>query len=182
MSRLLWTLCLPCLFVLSACGVPWNNPYPTSEHDANVLYTSFTERPKHLDPVQSYSENEYVLIANIYTPPLQYHYLQRPYTLVPLAAVDLPRPQYFDSADRPLPDTAPAQQIAYSVYEVRIRPGLQYQPHPAFARDGNGALRYAQLSEADLAGIETPADFAHAGTREVMAEDFVYQIKRLAHP
>ena len=65
--------------VAGCSGAPWNNPYPAAEDGANTLYTSFSERPKHLDPVQSYSENEYVLIANIYQPPLQYHYFKRPY-------------------------------------------------------------------------------------------------------
>ena len=50
----------------------------------------FTERPKHLDPAQAYSENEYEFLALIYAPPLQYHYLKRPYQLVPLAASEMP--------------------------------------------------------------------------------------------
>ena len=45
--------------LLSGCsGAPWNNPYPAAEDGANILYSSFSERPKHLDPVQSYSSNE----------------------------------------------------------------------------------------------------------------------------
>ena len=86
MSRLLRIPAVLCALLLGACGSPWNNPYPSSEAGANVFYTSFVERPKHLDPVQSYAENEYAFIANIYTPPLQYHYLKRPYELIPLAA------------------------------------------------------------------------------------------------
>ncbi len=34
-----------------------------------VLYQSFSERPKHLDPATAYSENEYAFIAQIYEPP-----------------------------------------------------------------------------------------------------------------
>jgi len=182
MSRMLRIPAVLCALLLGACGSPWNNPYPASEGGANILYTSFTERPKHLDPVQSYAENEYALIANIYTPPLQYHYLKRPYELIPLAAVDVPRPVYHDAQDRVLPEDVPGEQVAYSVYEVRISPGLRYQPHAAFARDAKGKLRYAALTEADLTGIDAPSDFAYSGTREVEAADFVYQIKRLAHP
>ncbi len=182
MSRVLRIPAVLCALLLGACGSPWNNPYPASEAGANVFYTSFVERPKHLDPVQSYAENEYAFIANIYTPPLQYHYLKRPYELIPLAAEAVPHPEYFDAHDRPLPDDAPGGDVAYSVYEVRIRPGLRYQPHPAFARDERGALRYQTLTEADLGRIDAPSDFPHQGTREVEAADFVYQIKRLAHP
>jgi len=182
MSGLLRICAVPCALLLGACGSPWNNPYPASEGGANVLYTSFSERPKHLDPVQSYAENEYAFIANIYTPPLQYHYLKRPYELIPLAAREVPRPAYFDAHDRPLPEDAPGAQVAYSVYEVRIRPDLRYEPHPAFASDEKGALRYLGLGPADLEGIDAPSDFPQRATREVVASDFVYQIKRLMHP
>src|SRR5574338_373288 len=77
-------LCALCLALLAACdGQIWNNPYPASQAGANILYSAFTERPKHLDPVQSYASNEYTFIAQIYQPPLQYHYLKRPYELIP---------------------------------------------------------------------------------------------------
>jgi oligopeptide transport system substrate-binding protein len=170
------------LLLLHGCGSPWNNPYPTSERDSNTLYTSFSERPKHLDPVQSYSENEYILIGNIYMPPLQYHYLKRPYELIPYAAAHIPQPRYVDKDERPLPETAPAAQIAYTVYDIRICSGLAYQPHPAFARDATGRPRYLDLSARDMRSVRTLSDFAESGTRELIAADFVYQIKRLAHP
>ena len=83
--------------LLSACSNDsWNNPYPSSAKDGNILYSAFAERPKHLDPVQSYSSNEILFTAQIYEPPLQYHYLKRPYKLVPLSAAKMPVPQYFD--------------------------------------------------------------------------------------
>src|SRR5688572_33286876 len=107
MMRLSWLLCF---VVLAACdGQSWNNPYPASQAGANILYSAFTERPKHLDPVQSYSSNEYTFIAQIYQPPLQYHYLKRPYELVPFGALEVPRPALFDKQGRRLPDdTNPA--------------------------------------------------------------------------
>lgn len=74
----------------NACGEGvWNNPYPAGDDEKNILYSSFDSRPKHLDPVRSYSANEYAIIGNIYEPPLQYHYLKRPYTLVPLTATEM---------------------------------------------------------------------------------------------
>jgi len=166
----------------SACDSPWNDPYPAAERNGNILYSSFTERPKHLDPVQSYSENEYGLIANIYMPPLQYHYLKRPYELIPFAAQAIPSARYFDRNDRVLPDEAPAAQVAYTVYEIRIQPGFRYQPHPAFALDAAGQPLYANLSPKALHGVYELRDFPHTGTRELVAADYVYQIKRLAHP
>jgi len=163
-------------------GTPWNNPHPASEAGANILYSSFSERPKHLDPVQSYSENEYSLIANIYQPPLQYHYFKRPYELIAFGATEVPRPQFFDAKGRRLPDTADAKDVAWSDYVIRIRPGILYQPHPALAKDGQGRPLNLGLKPGDLEGVNAIGDFKQAGTRELVAEDYVHQIKRLAHP
>ena len=172
---------LPTLaLVLGGCGEVWNNPYPVQEGGGNILYSAFTERPKHLDPVQSYSEDESEFNSQIYEPPLQYHYLKRPYELVPMTAEAVPRPRYEDAAGRTV--AADSRRVAFSVYEIRIRPGIRYQPHPAFARDEAGRLRYHDLKREDLAKIHSLRDFPHAGTRELVAADYVYQIKRLAHP
>ncbi|MHB1401902.1 MAG: ABC transporter substrate-binding protein [Thiobacillus sp.] len=170
------------LGLLAGCSDNWNNPYPGSQADANVLYSAFSERPKHLDPARSYSANEVEFTGQIYEPPLQYHFLKRPYTLVPLTAEAVPRPRYFDAAGKALPDDAPAASIAESAYEIRIRPGIRYQPHPAFARDAAGRYRYHALAAADIAKNTRIQDFEHSGTRELVAADYVYQIKRLANP
>lgn len=156
---------------LAACGSAWNDPYPAAERGRNILYSAFTERPKHLDPVQSYSADEITFTAQIYEPPLQYHYLKRPYEVVPATAAAVPRPRYLDAALRPLPDDAPAQRIAFTDYIIEIRPGILYQPHPAFAQQ-----------PADISRFHTLADFPNRGTRELVAADYVYGIKRLAHP
>ena len=178
-----WLPCLPLLLLLTACdGGLWNNPYPAADKDKSIFYTAFTERPKHLDPARAYSENEYIFLAQIYQPPLQYHYLKRPYTLVPQAASAMPRVTYLDKNNRPLPGNAPAAKVAFSVYEIHLRPGLRYQPHPAFARDAQDKPEYLALKPEDLRGIHALHDFPHSGTREVTAADYVYQIKRLAHP
>lgn len=161
-------------FLLSACDGAWNDPYPASDRQlqgGNILYTAFTDRPKHLDPVQSYSEDEITFTAQIYEPPLQYHYLKRPYELIPATAVAIPRPRYLDAQGRVLPDTTPASRIAFSEYVVQLRPGILYQPHPAFAEQS-----------AKLSRVTTLADFSNQGTRELTADDYVYGIKRLAHP
>lgn len=174
---------LSLFLLLPACGDgQWNNPYPASEHTANTLYTSFDKRPKHLDPAQSYVSNEYELIAQIYMPPLQYHYLKRPYTLQPFAASAMPEVRYLDAQGQQLPQDTPASRIVNSEYLIHIRPGIRYQPHPAFARDAQGNYLYHHLSDAQLDDIYTLSDFAQSDSREVTAADYVYQIKRLAHP
>ena len=169
---------------LAGCSdTPWNDPYPAADQNANILYSAFSERPKHLDPTRSYSAPEYVFIGQIYEPPLQYHYLKRPYTLVPLTATEVPQPTFYDAAGHRLPmDTSDSAAVAYSVYTIHIRPGIRYQPHPALARDGAGDPVYLRLSPEALEGINTIADFEHTGTRELVAADYVYEIKRLAHP
>ncbi len=180
-SRSLLILCSWCA-VVSCSGRPWNNPYPPVDEGKNILYSSFEERPKHLDPARSYSENEAAFTAQIYEPPLQYHFLKRPYELVPLTVTDMPRPIYLDAEHRPLPNDASVEHIAYSVYDIRIQPGIRYQPHPAFAVDALGGPVYHEGSPGGLDRIHTLADFPETGTRELVAADYVYQIKRLAHP
>jgi len=171
-----YACCLLPLLLAACDGGMWNNPYPGADAGKSILYTAFTERPKHLDPAQAYSENEYEFLAQIYAPPLQYHYLKRPYQLVPLAASALPAVQYLDKHHRPLPGNVPSQQIAYSVYEIRIKPGMRYQPHPAFVHEN------MRLTVESLAGIHALSDFTKTGSRTVTAADYVYQIKRLVHP
>ncbi len=169
---------------LSACSPPWNDPYPppsgAQQLGRQVLYTAFSERPKHLDPAQSYTEDEATFTGQIYEPPLQYHYLKRPYELIPATLTRVPQPRFFDAAGRELPATAPAEQIAESVYELQLQPGIRYQPHPAFARDAHGQPLY--LGKNAAAGRQSPADFPQQDSRELVAEDYIYQLKRLAHP
>jgi oligopeptide transport system substrate-binding protein len=180
MRRIPW---LVVLLLVSACSDrPWNDPYPADESYSNTLYSAFDERPKHLDPARSYSSNEYAILGQIYEPPLQYHYLDRPYRLTALTAEAVPRPILYGPNGQVLDDQDEADAVDFSVYEVRIRPGIRFQPHAAFARDEAGGLRYDDLSEADLNGVAEPGDFAYQGTRELLAEDYIYQIKRLAHP
>ncbi|UCC57416.1 MAG: ABC transporter substrate-binding protein [Gammaproteobacteria bacterium] len=146
------------------------------------MYSSFQERPNHLDPVQSYSSNEVRFTGQIYEPPLQYHYLKRPYELVPLTASSVPQPVYLGADGERLPDDSAPEDVSYSVYDIRIQPGIYYQPHPAFAQDAEGMLRYHNLRENELDAIYTLGDFEFTGSRELVAADYVYQIKRLAHP
>lgn len=168
--------------LMCACSGPWNNPYPESDTGKNILYGAFAERPKHLDPVQSYSSNEILITAQIYEPPLQYHYLKRPYELIPASAAKMPIVEYFDEKGTRLPDNAGDEQIAYTIYEISIMPGIRFQPHPAFAKDQQGEFLYHRLPEKELADIHKLGDFPHTDSRELTAEDYVFQIKRLAHP
>lgn len=152
---------LVALVFLTGCGDVWNDPYPASERGKNILYSAFVQRPKHLDPVQSYTSDESVFTRQVYEPPLQYHYLKRPYELVPLTAMEVPKPIRAAGGG--------------TVYEIRIRPGIRYQPHPAFVSSN------LQLSAGQVASLKGPYALP-LGTRELVADDYLYEIKRLAHP
>ena len=175
--------CLICVGLLAACSPgAWNVPYPTADADRAIFYTTFQERPKHLDPALSYSENEAAVIAQIYEPLLQYHYLKRPFELAPLTADRLPEPMFLDAAGAVLPADAPDDLVARTVYRIRIKAGIRYAPHPAFAADGEGGHCYHGPGGSLPPDFRTLADFHVHGTRELVAQDYVYQIKRLVHP
>ncbi len=179
---MLAALCLP---VLAGCGSEWNDPYPSTERGNNKIYTSFSERPKHLDPAIAYSNSEIGFIAQIYEPPLQYHYLKRPYTLIPATLEAMPEIRYFDQSGRPASEATPADQIGRTVYRLKLRGDVQYQPHPAFSLNPDGTPRYMNLDGRQARAVQGavgPMALSDPGTRLLKAQDYVYQIKRLAHP
>jgi ABC-type transport system substrate-binding protein len=152
------------LLLLAGCGEVWNDPYPAADRGKNILYSVFAERPKHLDPAQSYASDEAVFTRQVYEPPLQYHYLKRPYELIALTAAEIPRPR-LDEKDG----------ATYSVYEIRIKRGIKYQPHPGFVAENQS------LDKRAIEKLGSPYELP-LGTRELTADDYIYQIKRLAHP
>jgi ABC-type transport system substrate-binding protein len=167
---------------MSSHATPWNDPYPAHSSLANTLYASFAERPKHLDPARSYAADEYLFIAQIYEPPLQYHFLKRPYQLVPLTLQEMPRVTWWDESGRVLDQDADPARVAFSDYEFHIRPGIAYQPHPALARDANGAYLYHEMGRQVIAGLNRLSDLPRNGSRELLAGDYVNGIKRIADP
>lgn len=146
-----------------------NDPYPNQPANSNTIYTAFTEQPKHLDPAKSYSAEEWAFIAQIYEPILEYNYLLRPYKLEPLIAAEMPKIAYNTVANT-------------TTYHIKIKPDINYQPHPAFAKDPNGNYYYHSLSKAEAQKFYNILDFKHTGTRSLIAADFVNQVKRLADP
>lgn len=166
-------------------ATPWilNNPYPKEQSNQSIYYSSFIEQPKTLDPARAYSSNEYLFISQIYEPLLEYDYFKRPYQLNPLTAVRLPQISYLDAKGGVLPD-GDHTKPAFTVYTISIKKGILFQPHPALAKDKKGLYYYHQVTPEFLEeqSINKLSDFNHTGTREVLAEDYIYQIKRLANP
>ncbi len=167
--------------VVAGCGVV-NEPVSPEELAQNLLFTSYQETPKHLDSVASYSNNETPWTYAVYEPPLRYHYLKRPYELAPRTLVEMPKTTYMDNTGHPLPGDARAADIVESIVELRIMPGILYQPHPAFAQGEQGRLLYHALTADDLAGKAKPSDFPITGTRELVADDYAYAMRRMATP
>ena len=153
---------LICLLFLAGCEGAWNDPYGESGRRGMTYYSYFVDRPKHLDPVQSYTEDEARFTQQIYEPLLQYHYLKRPYELIPLTTLEMPKAREIEGGK-------------YTVYDIRILPGIKYQPHPAFV-EGNMHLDLSTIKK-----LKSPYELP-LGTRELVADDYIYQIKRLAHP
>lgn len=176
-------LFLSLLLFNAGCGDgPLNNPYPNVNGEDNTLYTSFSERPKHLDPAKSYSSNEWIITNQVYEPPLQYHYLKRPYELEPLVAQRMPEVTYYDKNMKEISGDN-VNEISFSKYLISIKPNIQFQMHPAFAIDANSKqYLYHDLSEEEAEKYDELSDFTEFSTRELTAADFIYQIKRLADP
>lgn len=103
-----------------------------------TLNLSIPQEVKGMDPIYAndrYSSNE---VGRIYEGLLEYHYLKRPYTLVPNLA-----------------ESMPVVSEDGLTYTFKIRQGVMFHDDAAFP-NGKG--------------------------RELVAEDFVYSIKRLADP
>lgn len=168
------------VLMLSLAGCN-NSPWEAGAAAENTLYSAVKESsPRHLDPTASYWAPETPYTYQIYEPLYGYHYLKRPYELIGKAAEAVSQPRYLDENGRDLPDDAPGDQIAESVYEIRLKPGILFQPHPCFARDEQGHHRYHAMKPGELGERFSPLQFQHQGTRELVAEDYVYALKRHA--
>ncbi|MCK4441470.1 MAG: peptide ABC transporter substrate-binding protein, partial [Sulfurovaceae bacterium] len=149
------------ILISKSYGAIWNSPYSDIKDKRDTLYSSFSLPPKHLDPVVSYSSNEWAIISQIYEPPLQYNYIKRPYQLESLTLKNMPNVIYNPNSD------------TYT-YILRFRKDIKYQPHPAFIK------KYRVLNSKELENIFTINDFKKTSTRTLKAQDYEYAIKRMA--
>ena len=165
----------------TGCDRITNSPHAIGAEKTNTLFNGFQERsPKYFDPTASYSVDEAPFLYSIFEPPYRFHYLKRPYEVMPRSAEAVALPHYFDKDGRELPADAAGPEIAESVYDIKIKEGIKFAPHPAFAKDANGKYVNHALTEAEIGNKRTPFEFEHQGTRELTAHDFVYAIRRLA--
>lgn len=159
------------LWVVGAVAVAGcNSPYPEEEEGENILYTTFSEEPKHLDPAQAYSTDEAALMTPIMEPPFEYHFLKRPHVLVPQTATEVPT----KAATRKV--VFAGKTFDARVYTIRIKEGILYQDHPCFAA-GN-----MKLTDRDVRDVSQVWDVKPHATRELVADDYLHGIRRLADP
>ncbi|MBY0377132.1 MAG: peptide ABC transporter substrate-binding protein, partial [Gammaproteobacteria bacterium] len=174
-----WFVIAICLLLLGCHHKPRNDPYRTRDATANIYYGAYASPPKTLDPAKAYTTDEAQFVSLVYEPPLQYQYLTHPWTLEPLLATQMPEVIYKDAQDKVV--TGP-QLASSSEYIIHIRPGIYYQLHPAFSTLDKDVYRYWPLRDAQAKSYTNMNDFKQLATREVTADDFVYEIKRLASP
>ena len=94
-----------------------NNPYPDADDELKVLYTVYVEAPRTLDPAVSYTVGAHKIIGAIYETLLEYHYLKRPYELIPGLAVTIPEPVSLEDG-----------RVSYT---FELREGVSFQDDPS---------------------------------------------------
>jgi len=133
MKRRLGAVALAAALALSACS---NNPYPDADDSRAIFYTFFDDPPKTLDPQIAYSVVDHSVIGNVYDTLLQYHYLKRPYTLMPGLLEEIPHPE--------------KQADGRVAYTLRLRPDLRFHEDPCFELSTPGS-RTREVTAADVA-------------------------------
>ena len=125
---------------LTGCQEVSNNPHPLGSEKTNTIFAPILSRsPKYLDPASSYSNDETPFTYQIYEPLYGYHYLKRPYEVVGRPAEEVAHPIYLDKAGKVLEGDAPGEDVAETQFIVKLKPGIMYAPHPAFAKNAASA-------------------------------------------
>ena len=113
-----------------------NNPYPDSDDAIKVRYLALSGPPKTFDPAVSYNAADHAILANVYETLLEYHYLRRPYELIPGLAEAVPE--------------ATPQRDGRVAYRFRLRPGMRFQQDACFA-PGNRGVADREILASDVA-------------------------------
>jgi len=167
-SRSLLALLAGALALFPLCGCS-NNPYRDNDPTRSVLYGTITEDPKSLDPSFAYDVLSLSIIGPVYETLLQYHFLKRPYQLVPSLAEGMPEriveeeDEFTEGIEGPGLDNEGAEHAdekgrpSRHGYQITIRNDLRFQDDPCFEATGGKG-------------------------RKVKSDDLIYAFKRLADP
>ena len=120
--------------LIAACS---NNPYPDADQDAKVLYTSFREAPRTLDPAVAYTSTAHHITANVFDTALEYHFRKRPYELIPGLMVSVPSAQVWEDG-----------RIAY---RFTLREGIRFHADECFVRYHGQGQRTRAVVASDFA-------------------------------
>jgi ABC-type transport system substrate-binding protein len=113
-----------------------NDPYPDADRGRRIVYSSFSEAPRTLDPAVAYTTAEHIVTGNVFDTLLQYHYLKRPYELIPALAETVPGPEVLPNGQQR--------------YRFKLRPGILFHSDPSFALSQKGRLT-REVTPADIA-------------------------------
>jgi len=130
--------CVGRIALLAFCLAPScsNSPYPPEDASKEILYTSFVEAPRTLDPATAYTTSAHAVTGSVYDTLLKYHFLKRPLELMPGLAVALPE-------KTELPDGRVR-------YRFELREDLLYADDECFELAGAGR-RTREVVAADVA-------------------------------
>jgi ABC-type transport system substrate-binding protein len=67
-----------------------NDPYPEEDDGRKIVYIPFETPTKTLDPAVAYTTVDHAVTGPVYDTLLEYHYLERPYRLIPGLARTVP--------------------------------------------------------------------------------------------
>jgi oligopeptide transport system substrate-binding protein len=115
-ARFAW---LATITLFAACT---NSPYQEESPGEKVFYSSYNEAPKTLDPAVAYTTSAQEITGKVYDTLLEYHYLLRPYTLIPSLAATVPPAE--DAGD------------GRTRYRFDVRDDLLYQNDACFSLSG----------------------------------------------
>ncbi len=148
-----------------------NNPYPDAESGDKVLYTSFNDAPRTLDPAVAYTTSASVITTNVFDTLLEYHYVERPFRLVAGLAADVPE--------------AERRADGGTVYRFSLREGITFHDDPCFPPNSAlGGRRSRVVSSDDVAfqmmRIADPAIISPVRSFFAKVRGFAAFSKRLA--
>jgi len=108
------------LLMMTGCS---NNPFPLQNDSFKIVYIGFDTAPKTLDPAVGYTSGMSSYIrGSVCETLVEYHYLKRPYELMPGLAESVPKPQ-----------TNPDGSISY---RFKVRKGVFFHSDPCFELSG----------------------------------------------
>ena len=124
---------------LAAClGLSCNNsPYTDDVPGEKVIYGVFQDAPRRLDPAEAYDVVAHRLTGLVNDKLLDYHYLKRPFTLIPSLALEVPK--------------AELQPGGGVIYRFRMRRGVGFGEDECFALSGGPGARTREANVHDIA-------------------------------